>query len=146
MQLCPPSNIGRSGHFCICNRVRGYAKTIRRIRLQRIPNGRTFPVSFMTCTQLVRKWRTCREDQGRLMYCKDGFAWGRTQLHMQMCPGGHNCIMHQRPGRPIAYAKPSGGHYCICNNVLRILLHRGHNCMGHPPSRNAQPIKPGTPG
>ena len=24
------------------------------------------------------------------------------------------------------YAKQSGGHYCICNNVLRIVLHRGH--------------------
>ena len=30
MQLCPPCNIARSGHFCICNRVRGYAKTVRR--------------------------------------------------------------------------------------------------------------------
>jgi hypothetical protein len=29
---------------------------------------------------------------------------GRTQLHMQMCPGGHNCILQQRPG----------GHDCIC--------------------------------
>ena len=60
MQLCPPCNTVRSGHFCICNRVRGY-----------------------------------------------GFARGRTQLHMQMCPGGHNCIMQQRPG----------GHDCICKTV-----------------------------
>ena len=30
MQLCPPCNTVRSGHFCICNRVRGYVKTIRR--------------------------------------------------------------------------------------------------------------------
>ena len=32
MQLCPPCNTVRSGHFCICNRVRGYAKTVRRTR------------------------------------------------------------------------------------------------------------------
>ena len=30
IQLCPPCNTVRSGHFCICNCVRGYAKTVRR--------------------------------------------------------------------------------------------------------------------
>ena len=31
IQLCPPCNTVRSGHFCIlCNRVRDYAKTVRR--------------------------------------------------------------------------------------------------------------------
>ena len=81
--------------------------------LQRIPNGRTFPMSFMTCTWLVKKWRTCSVDQGRLVYCKDGFTRGRTQLHMQMCPGRHICIMQQRPG----------GHDCICKTVRRTHLH-----------------------
>ena len=60
-------------------------------------------------------WRKCSVDQGRLIYCKDGFARGRTQMHMQMCPGGHNCIMQQRPG----------GHDCICKTV-RLVLHRGN--------------------
>ena len=89
--------------------------------LQRIPNSRTFPMSFMTCTyackmiaNMFRRSRAFNILHGR--FCK-----GRTQLHMQMCPGGHNCIMQQRPGR----------HYCIFNNVLRIILHRGHNCMRH---------------
>ena len=30
VQLCPPCNTVRSGHFCLCNHVRGYAKTVRR--------------------------------------------------------------------------------------------------------------------
>ena len=30
MQYCPPCNTVRSRHFCISNRVRGYAKTVRR--------------------------------------------------------------------------------------------------------------------
>ena len=91
LQLCPPCNTLRSGHDCICNRVRGYDM-------------------HLACK---KKWRTCSVDQGRLIYCKDGFARGRTQLQMQMCPGGHNCIMQQRPG----------GHDCICKTVRRTLLH-----------------------
>ena len=65
-----------------------------------------------------------------------GSARGRTQLHKQMCPCGHNCVMQQRPGghNYIMQQRP-GGHYCICNNVLRIVLHsrvhRGHSCMRH---------------
>ena len=70
-------------------------------------------------------------DQGRLIYCKVGLA-----------RGGHNCICKcvradtialcsSVRADKIAYAKPSGGHYCTCNNVLRIILHRGHNCMQH---------------
>ena len=78
-----------------------------------------------------KKWWTCSVDQGRLIHCKDGFA-----------RGGHNCICKcvrvdtialcsSVRTDSIAYAKPSGGHYCICNTVLRIVLHRGHNCMRH---------------
>ena len=79
--------------------------------------------------------RACTEPastKGRLIYCKDVFA-----------RGGHNCICKCVRADTVAlcssvradtiayYAKPSGGHYCICNNVLRIVLHRGHNCMRH---------------
>ena len=28
MQLCPPCNTVRSGHFCICNRVRGHGQEV----------------------------------------------------------------------------------------------------------------------
>ena len=62
----------------------------------------------------------------------------RTVLH----GGGHNCICKCVQANTIALcssvrvdtianAKPSGGHYCICNNVPRIVLHRGQNCMRH---------------
>jgi hypothetical protein len=73
----------------------------------RIPNGRTFRMSTMTCTI------ACKKNGGCLVYCKDGFAPWRTQLHMQMCPGGHNCTMQQRPG----------GHDCICKTARWTLLH-----------------------
>ena len=77
------------------------------------PTAEHFPCSFMTCTYLVKqKWRTYSVDQ-RIIHCKDVFVRGRTQLHMQMCPGGHTCIMQQRPG----------GHHCICKTVRRTLLH-----------------------
>ena len=150
--LCPLCNTVRSGHFCICNCVRGYAKTVRRTctwlymyvcarvserafsepMICSIPNGWIFPMSSMTCTKsFFFKWRTRSVDQGRLIYCKDCFARGRTQLHMQMCQGGHIALCSGVRADTIAYAKPSGGHYCIRNNVLRIVLHRGHNCIRH---------------
>ena len=134
--LCPLCNTVRSGHFCICNCVRGYAKTVRRTctwlymyvcarvserafsepMICSIPNGWIFPMSSMTCTKsFFFKWRTRSVDQGRLIYCKDCFARGRTQLHMQMCQGGHNCIMQ----------RCLGGHDCICKTVRRTLLHTG---------------------
>ena len=47
-------------------------------------------------------------------------SW-RTQLHD--AAAARRTRLHN--------AKPSGEHYCICNNVLRILLHGGHNCMRH---------------
>ena len=37
--------------------------------------------------------------QGRLIYCKDGFARGRIQLHMQMCPGGQKLRHAAASGR-----------------------------------------------
>ena len=94
------------------------------------PTAEHFPCH--SCHALVKNCRTCSVDRpGRLIYCKDGFARGRTQLHMQMCPGGHNCIIQQRPG----------GHDCICKTVRRtllhmqycppIILHRGRFCMRH---------------
>ena len=46
-------------------------------------------------------------------YLLQGFARGRTHLHTQMYPGGHNCITQQSPG----------GHDCICKTVRRTLLH-----------------------
>ena len=55
------------------------------------------------------------------------FCTGQTQLHickyayMLLCPGGHNCILQQRPG----------GHDYICKTVLRTVLHTGHSCMRH---------------
>ena len=75
-------------------------------------------------------------DQGRLTYCKDGFA-----------RGGHNCVCNYVRADTYAlcssvrvdtieYAKPFGGHYCICNTVLWIVLHRVHticNCMRERP-------------
>ena len=63
--------------------------------------------------------------QGRFCTGADTTAYanvsGRTQ----------NALCSSVRADTIAYAKPSGGHYCIWNNVLRIVLHRWHNCMRH---------------
>ena len=147
MQMCPGGHNSimqqrPGGHDCICKTVRrtwlqmqSYVlracmhwtnmqhEYSRILWLQRILNGRTFPMSFMTCTYLYlacKKWRTSSIDQGHLIYCKDRFARGQTQLHMQMCPGGHNCIMQHRPGR----------HNCIFKIVRRTLLHICNNAFG----------------
>ena len=69
----------------------------------------------------------CSVDQGRLICCKDGFAKRRTQLHMQMCPGGHVCINQNRPVNIIAYAIMSSGWYCIediiaCDTSIGLLI------------------------
>ena len=62
--------------------------------------------------------------QGRFCTGADTTAYanvsGRTQLHYAAASGRTRLHMQNRPR-----------HYCICNNVLRIVLHRGHNCMRH---------------
>ena len=99
MQLWPPWNTVRSGHFCIklCNRVRGYAKTVRRtctwlymyvrvseractwtyvyaawfsriLWLQRIPYGRTFPMSLKEHVALDRTSWSFKSSWNRLLW------------------------------------------------------------------------------
>ena len=159
MQLCPPCNTVRSGHFCICNRVRGYAKIVRwtctwqymtvhvmcaRIRAcmhwtyvyaawwiftyfmiaantQR-PNIN--PCHSWHALSLYTKWRTSSVDQGRLIYCKDGFAPGRTQLHMQMCPpyaaasGRTRLHMQNRQANIIAIIACDTGPLCFRKELI----------------------------
>ena len=91
-----------------------------------------FPMLFMICTELVKnKWRTCSVDQGRSIYCKDGFARGGHNYICKCVRADTFALCISVRADTIAYAKPSRGHYCICNIVLRIVLHRGHACMRH---------------
>ena len=115
---------------CMCARKRACmhwtyvcSMNIHVLWLQRIPNGRTFPwhswhaLSLQTMANVFHRPRAFNILQGRFCTVADTFAYanvsGRTQLH---------------------YAKPFGKQYCICNNVLRIVLHRWNNCMWHWPS------------
>ena len=79
---------------------------------------------FKIMTNVFRRPRAFNLLHGRI--CK-----GRTQLHMQMCPGRHNCILQQHPSGHDCICKIVRRTLLICNNVLRLILHRGHNCMRH---------------
>ena len=94
--------------------------------LQQILKGRTFPMSLMTCT-LACKMANMLFHRPWAFYLLQGrFCKGRTQLHMQMCPTDTISLCSSVRADTIVYAKSSGGHYCICNNVLRIVFPRGH--------------------
>ena len=72
-----------------------------------------------------------RRPQRCLIYCKDGFARGGQNCICKCVRADTIALYSSVRADTNAYAKPSGGHYCICNNVIRIVLHRGHNCMRH---------------
>ena len=96
--------------------------------LQRIPNGQTFSMSFMTWQKMANVFRrpsAFNSLQGRFCTGADTTAYANVSwwTHLHYAAGIR--------ADTVAYAKPSGGHYCICNTVLRIVLHRGHNCMRH---------------
>ena len=58
------------------------------------------------------------------------FCTGRTQLHHAAASG-----------RTRLHAKPSSGHYWTWSNVLRIVLHRGNNCIPTPAIENTDVIR-----
>ena len=140
MQSCPglcknrPVKMYMTVYVHVCACVRMHALNLRMCSMNihvfydcsEYPNGRTFPMSFMTFTELVNKWRMWSVDHYRALN-QGQFCTGRTQLHMQMCPGGHNYIMQQRPGghdcmqhRPadnIAFAIMSSGYVHVCARI-----------------------------
>ena len=127
MQLCPPCNTVRSGLPCTCNRVRGYAC---------MSMHGTYVYAAWTNTYFMIAANTKRPNISHVIHdmhlaCKKRLLQGR------FCTGADTTayanVRRSVRADMIAYAKPSGGHYCICNNVLRIVLHRGHNCMRHRP-------------
>ena len=161
MQLCPPCKTFRSRQFCICKpglckkpvservhvlNLRMQHEYSRILWLHRIPTAEHFPFHSWHTLLLVKKCQTCSVDQGRLIYCMDGFALGG---HNCTCKSVRKCVRTDTiaicssvradtialcssvRADTIAYAKVSGEHYRICDNVCWIILHRGHNCMRH---------------
>ena len=149
MQLCPPCNTVRSGHFCICNRVRGYAKTVRRTLHdctkcagKRACMALTYAAwifTYLMIAAITRRPKNSHVIHDKHLACKKMANVLRRPrefnlLQGRFCTGGHNCICKFVRSDTIAlcsivrvdmiaYAKPSGEHYCICNHVLRIVLH-----------------------
>ena len=135
----PPCNSVHSGHFCICNHVTAMQKTYgghvhdcacmcarKRACMHwtyaawiiyvfydrsEYPTAE-FPMSFMTCSYLVKNWRTCSIDQGRNLlqgpFCTgaDTTAYAnvsaRTQLHYAAASGRKR--LQNRPVDITAYA------------------------------------------
>ena len=151
MQLWPPCNTVRSGHFYICNRVRAMQK----------PSGGHVHVHHCTCMS-VRK-RACMHWTYVGLYAAWIFTYFMIAANAQRPNISH--VIHDThlackkngerfclsafnllEGRfctgadTTAYAKPSGEHYCICSNVFQIVLHRVHNCMRHRPSIRTSPF------
>ena len=78
---------------------------------------------------VFRRPRAFQLLQGRFLHGADTIAYANVSGQTQM--QNTNALCSSVRADMIAYAKPSGGHYCICNNVLRIVLHRGRYCMRH---------------